>query len=141
MIIKIAGLPPLKGFGAHRRAVKGDVGVLAIMRRSSAKAGPFGNTNSVFLTTESAVGTGSVRKRGEQADAKAASLSGQTEMGGGDGDVVGLGVRTTHCHFDGGGRSTQTWVSGLQSFMEGSRHSFVCAHVVPGLSLLGSKSW
>ena len=62
VIIKIAGLPPLKGFGAHRRAVKGDVGVLAIMRRSSAKAGPFGNTNSAFFTTDLAVGTGYVRK-------------------------------------------------------------------------------
>jgi hypothetical protein len=64
-------------------------------------------------------------RRGEQANAKASSLMGQTALGGGNGAVVGLGGRTTHSHFDGGGRSTQISVSLSQSFMEGSKHSFV----------------
>jgi hypothetical protein len=33
------------------------------------------------------------------------------------------GVRSTHSHFNGGGRSRQTWVSILQLFMEGSTHT------------------
>ena len=54
---------------------------------------------------------------------------------GGVGAGVGAGVRSTHSHFNGGGRSMQTWVSALQSFKEGSAHSLTCIQTLPGLSL------
>lgn len=58
----------------------------------------------------------------------------------GDGAGVGAGVRSIHCHINGGGRSRQTWVALSQLCMDGMRHSLICPQDVPGL-LLVSKSW